>query len=265
MVVMELTKEEITQIISTGRSEQSPVAAEYISEAKKRYDVDIVACYSDTSQVMYFSGKSIPTKEIDPQDTQLVNSLNLTVYLRNRVRDIDAVRSKHGNNLLLLFEEIVASNNVDIEYARTFSPAEIEYYGWQNKRYAEWDMSKIIRPTKPIVEKKRISAESFNDLALWHYMSRGIKRINSFKSTSELTAKVYYGWDMKGNRPAFYIILPKTMNPNDYKTQKEQLNNEISAHMHAVDKFGDVCDNYSLIYTHWSALPEKIRFSLLRG
>lgn len=262
---MELTKEKITQIISTGRSEQSPVAAEYISEAKRRYDVDIVACYSDTSQVMYFSGEFIPTEKIDPQNAQLVNSLNLTVYLRGKGRDIDDVKRKHGNDLLRLFEETLSSNNVKIEYARTFSPAEMEYYGWLNKTTAEWDMSKIIHPAKPIAEKKELSVESFDDLALWHYMSRGLKRINSFKSTSELTAKVYYGWDMNGNRPAFYIILPETMNPNDYKPQKERLNNEISAHMRAVDKFGDVCNNYSLIYTHWSALPEKIRFSILRG
>ena len=271
---MELTKNEIMSIISTGTAEQSTVADEYIREAREQYGVEIVACYVDTHQALRFPEKRVTQKKlfqrrrtetIDPKDAYLVNYLHLTVYQRGRGQTDDDLTKKFGGGLLSLFEKTISSHGIDIEYERLLSPDEMQYYGLTNKS-SEWDKSKLIRPEKPAIEQNDVSVESFDNLALWTYLSRGVKRFNSFQAAEDLAAKVYYGWDHDLCRPTLYIILPEHRAPNTDEDKRKRLNSEILKSLHHVDKFGVVHDNeFSPIYTVWSALPKKIRFSLLRG
>lgn len=272
---MELTKNEILSIISTGTAEQSPIADEYIREAREQYGVEIVACYVETHQILRFPEKRVThkklfqrrrTETIDPKDAYLVNYLHLTVYQRGRGQTDDALTKEFGGELLSLFEKTITSRGIDMEYVRFLSPDEMRYYGWTNKKSSECDMNKLICPEKPAVEQKEVSVESFDDLALWTYLSRGVKSFNSFQAAEDLAAKVYYGWDSDLNRPTLYIILPGQRVPNTDEDKRKRLNSEILKYLHSKDKFGVVHDNeFSPIYTVWSALPEKLRFSLLRG
>ncbi len=265
---MELTKNTIVDIIHWGEPEHSPIAAEFIKEAKRLYNIDVIACYSDAWQHLYFGDELEPTGKTDPKDARLVNIFSLTLYLRGNGRKVKFyLEEKYGNDLLDLMMNIIASSGTKIEYTRTFSSAENRYYGWEDKRWEECDRSKILYPDKPIEEKKEISVESFDNLAMWHYMCDGLRKINSFESRRELGARVYCGWDEKEYKPNLYIILPEGFSSNSDMHKRELLNADILSYLHSKDKCGGVVrdEDFKPIYTFWSLLSEHMKFALSRN
>lgn len=256
---MELTKTDITSVISTGIAEQSPLADDYIRSVKERHGFDIIGCYIDTSQILCFPAK----KRFREKELYLANSLNLTVYMRGKHWISNAEREKYKGILLDSFLSVVSARGEDFEYNRTFSPDEIQYYGWTNKKYAEWDLSKVIRPTTPIVFRKNILVESFDSLAGWHYMRGGLESINALPIANDLSVKVYCGWDPKSGKENLYIIPPESKKIG--ASEKESLNKAILAYLHSVDKNSVIDDtDFSPIYTHWSELSDEMRFHLLK-
>lgn len=253
---MNLTNCDITQIIHTGIVDHSPLAVEFINEVKQRYDLEIVACYLDTSQILYFDNELIPSHKTDLENTQLVNSLCLTLYVRDlRHDDIDSFKKEYGDILLKLFKNIVKADNESIEFVRTFSPEEMRYYGWLNKKIDDWDRTKIIYPKSPIVERDVLLVHSFDQLALWHIL-------NEVKKCGE---NIYCGWDENNNTPNLFIILPEKHFDLFNENYKKALVNKLLNHMHSLDKYNVVKDeSFNPIFTTWDSLTEEKKFSLLR-
>lgn len=263
---MELTKTDMRTIICTGMCEQSPIAEEYIKEVNERCGIDIVSCYLTTRQKLDCSKRFALPKKINPKKAFLVDLFQLTVYLRGKSRDVEILREKYSDVLIDTLTNILSSKGVTIEYNRSFTPDEIKYYGWSNKKREEWYMEKVIYPTAPAVEQKNVRVESFDDIVLWNYMCDGQRAINALSGVHDLSAKIYYGWDEKIFRPNLYIILPESQPLKVDKSKKEYLNMQILKYLHSVDKNGVVFDeDFKPVYTHWSALSEKLRFSLSRN
>lgn len=263
---MELTKNTIVDIIHWGEPDHSPIAAEFIKEAKRLYNIDVVACYADETQELYFGDEFEPTGKPDPKDARLVNCFSLQVYLRGNGRKVKFyLEEKYGKALLDLMMNIIASSGTKIEYSRIISQAEMRYYGWDGKKRYECDKSKILYPDKPIEEEKYIHVESFDNLAMYHYMLDGLRKINSFQSRRDLGARVYCGWDEKAYKPNLYIILPEGFSTNSDMHKRVLLNADILAYLHHKDKCGVVRDeDFSPIYTFWDQLSEKMKFALSR-
>lgn len=259
---MKLTKTEIRAIINYNEpAEHSPVAAQFIAEAKRLYGVDIVACYLDTSQFLHFK-----TEIPDPKNAKLVNQLSLRVYPRDIGGDVDGFKAKYSDDLLTLFKNIVSLSGEKLEYVRFFTLDEMSYYGWTNKKSEEWDRSKIIYPTGEIEEKAELLVDSFDSLALWHLLSRKMRSINALGALESISAKAYYGWNNSVNASTLYIIVPEGQFSKLNDSKKTAVTSEILEYLHSVDKLGVVHDDIFVpIYTRWNDLSPEMRFSLLRG
>lgn len=259
---MELTKTEIMAIINFNEpAEHSPVAAQFIAEAKRLYGVDIVACYMDIKQVLKFKNE-IP----DPKNAYLVNYLRLTVYPRGIGGDVDGFKAKYSEKVLTLFKNIVSQNGEKLEYVRSITPVEGEHYGWMGKKREEWDRSKIIYPTGEIEEKAELHVDSFDSLAMWHLLSRKMKSINALGALENISAKAYYGWNRSVNASTLYIIVPEGQFSKLNDSKKTAVTSEILEYLHSVDKLGVVHDDIFVpIYTRWDDLSPEMQFSLLRG
>jgi len=142
--MIELTKTEVTRIIHTGVSEQSPVAAEYNDKVKERYGVGVAACYLQTSQLLRFK-KSAKTA-FDPESAYLENNLLLTVYVRMPQCELNSFKERYGGLLLECFTDVISSHGKKIEYNRSYTPEEMDHYGWGGKNSLEWDEQKVIYP-----------------------------------------------------------------------------------------------------------------------
>lgn len=256
----ELTKTEVTQIIHTGVSEQSPVAAEYIDKVRERYGVDIAACYLQTSQLLRAK------TPINPENAYLENNLLLTVYVRLPQCELDSLKKRYSGLLLECFLDVMSSHGEKIEYNRSYTPEEMDYYGWRGKNSSEWDEQKVIYPKGPVAESKDIMIESLDGLAVWHYLTGRLKAINRLPSADALSATVYCGWDKRTLRENLYVVLPESSPLDGDTDKKERFKREALGCLRSADKLGVFCeDDFEPIYAHWSDLPENVRFELLRG
>ncbi len=70
--------------------------------------------------------------------------------------------------------------------------------------------SKVITPSNIPVERKTVIVESFDDLVVWHCMSNSLKKMNAVKSITDISAKVYCGWDESVKSMNLYVIIPET-------------------------------------------------------
>ncbi len=255
--MIELTKTAVTQIIHTGIGEHSSIASDYIDKVKEQYDINIVACYLQTSQILRFPKTR--------KDAHLENSLTLTVYLRKSQRELDINKERYSGLLLECFFNVLSSRGESIEYNRSYTPEEMDYYGWTNKRSSEWDYEKVIYPKGPITESKEILIESFDGLAIWHYLFDRLRAINRLPSVNDLSATIYCGWDKKALRENLYVILPENKSVDNDKLKKECFKKEALDCLYSADKFGLFSEeNFNPIYVHWSELSEKVKFELLR-
>lgn len=167
-------------------------------------------------------------------------------------------------DLISAFEFCVSSTGSTIDYRRSYSPEELLYYGWNNKKYSEWDLSRIIIPNNVPIERKELTVESFDDLVVWHCMSNSLKRLNTLRSVKDISAKIYCGWDEDVNSMNLFVIVPEHIS-------KEALNEQvITDDLHSViascDKF-DIIKSVDLKpkYVVWSRLSDETKFALLRG
>ncbi len=272
--MIELTKTNVKSIIS-GTAEHSPLAEDFIDQAKKLHGVDIKACYLQTLQylscfhdesrkpkkfkfALFNKHKSINTKNAYP-----INDFCLIVYVSNIGSRIDKFKEEFGDKLISLLKDIISSHGMYIEYGRYISQREMDYYGWTDQQKAEWDMSKVIHSDRPAVERDRILVESYDHIVMWNLLCDKSKKISALPIMESIGAKAYCGWDEAISSPTLYIILPEGYSAGE--DEQESVTSEILSYLHSKDTHNVICDElFRPIFTTWSALPEKLRFALLR-
>lgn len=266
---MILTKSEIPHIISTGKAEHSPVAQQFIAEAKKQYGVDIVACYLNTFQMMNVEDESVwqyigfKKHEMIKKASQFTNYFQLTLYYRDFESSSDDFKERYGDDLLRLLKSILPENGCSVEYRRVFSNEELHYYGFFGKKPDKRDNSKIIYPDTPVLCEDSIHAESFDKLALWHITSYAAPVLNRSIIVKSIGAKVYAGWYDEGATSTLYVVLPENGSVGEFT--KKMLKREMLMRLHSFDKFGVVKDSdFKPVFAMWSELSENLRFSLSR-
>ncbi len=266
---MILTKSEIPYIISSGKAEYSPVAKQFIAEAKKQYGVDIVACYLNTFQMMNVEDKSVwrytgfKKREMIKKTSHLTNYFQLEVYYRNFESSSDDFKERYGDDLSRLLKNIFAENSYSVEYNRVLSNEELHYYGFFDKKPDKRDKSKIIYPDTPALCEDSMHVESFDKLALWHITSYAAPVLNRSIIVKNIGVKVYSGWDDEGATSTLYVVLPENRSVGELT--KKMLKREMLLCLHHFDKFGVVKDgDFQPVFATWSELSEGVRFGLLR-
>ncbi len=261
---MELTKTDIVQIVNWGEAEHSQVALDFMAEVKKQLGIDIVACYCDSGQEVLFDDPSCATQVIDPANARLVNLLFINMYLRGFGNPDDLIK-RYNDDILRIFKNAVAANGEQIDYPRFYSPEETRYYGWNKSVKGKCDMSKVIRPAGPATDKCYISAESFDSLALWHYLSREMKNFNALPEVIAVCGNIYYGWSQRYDRPAAFVILPESRFHSITANEKKAIIAEFLKHLHVIDKCNIVrADEFLTVFTTWDALSDEQKFAFAR-
>lgn len=126
-------------------------------------------------------------------------------------------------------------------------------------------MSKVIRPAGPATDKCCISAESFDSLALWHYLSREMKNFNALPEVIAVCGNVYYGWSQRYDRPAAFVILPESRFHSITANEKKAIIAEFLKHLHVIDKCNIVrADEFLTVFTTWDALSDEQKFAFAR-
>lgn len=258
---MELTKNNIIDIITTGKISNSALANSFISYVEKTYEITIIACYCDTSRTVEFPEKIKKDAKLTSNDLKWINNLTLQIYIKHHV----PTNIELENILMNAFEHCVNSSGLTIDYLRSYTPDELTYYGWNNKRCSEWDHSKVITPSNIPIERKTVIVESFDNFVIWHCMSNSLKKVNAVKSITDISAKVYCGWDEGLKSMNLYVIIPETYFKNVDMIKKQGITHELLSVLTSFDKF-DIIKNIKLqpIYTVWSNLSNEIKFALLR-
>lgn len=258
---MELTKNSIIDIITSGVITNSALANMYIAHVKKTYGLTIVACYCDASKLVEFPQKIKPNTKLTSADLKWLHTLSLQIYVKGHV----LANIELENNLMNAFEFSVNSLGLTIDYLRSYSPEELSYYGWNNKRRSEWNLSKVIVPNNLPIERKTLMVESFDDLVLWHCMSNSLKKLNALRSVKEISAKIYCGWDEGVNSMNLFVIVPETFFKRSDMLNEQVITNDLYSVLTSYDKF-NIIENIKLKpkYTMWSDLSSETKFALLR-
>ena len=266
---MILTKNKIYDTIFTGKAEHSSIAKQFIAEAKKQYGVDIAACYLDTTQSMNVEDKSIwkyigfDKREKIKKAAQFTNHFQLELYYRNSELSEDNFKDRHGDDLLRLLKNILAENGCNIEYRRTASTEEYNYYGFHGKKYAEWDKSKFIYPDAPVPCEDLIYARSFDKLALSEIPAYAAPVLNRSIIVKSIGAKVYAGIDNERKVWTLYVVLSE--NRSVEELTKKMLKREMLLCLHHFDKFGVVKDSdFHPIFVAESDLSDDQKFMLAK-
>ena len=258
---MELTKNSITDIISTGTVNNSTLANLFISYVEKTYGITVAACYCDAYKTVEFSKKIKHGDKLSSNDVKWINSLTLQIYLKNYVQQTVELE----NILMNAFEHCIDVSGLTIDYVRSYTPDELAYYGWNKKNRSEWDNSIVVTPCNEPIERKTVIVESFDNLVVWHCMSKSLKKMNAAKSITDISAKVYCGWDENKKSMNLYVIVPEVQFKSLDLTKKQKITDELSIILISHDKF-NVFKNIKLQpnYTIWTNLPNELRFALLR-
>lgn len=266
---MTLTKSEISHIISSGKAKQSPVAKQFIAEAKKQYGVDITACYLVTYQMMNVEDKFVwrytgfDKREMIKKAAQFTNYFQLELYYRNVELSEDNFKERYGDDLLRLLKNIFAENSCSVEYRRVLSNEELHYYGFFGEKPEKRDKSKIIYPDTPARCEYSIHAESFDQLALWHITSYAAPVLNRSIIIKNIGAKVCSGWDDEKMISTLYVVLPENCSIGELT--KKMLKREMLLCLHHFDKFGVVKDSdFYPIFVAESDLSDDKKFMLAR-
>jgi hypothetical protein len=258
---MILTKNSITDIILTGSISNSELAETFIRHVKEIYKITIAACYCDTSKTILFPEKLKKTDKISSGDLRWVNNMSLHIFTKNHVSTDDCLKK----SLLNAFEYCVRSSGSVIDYSRVYTPEEIKYYGWNKKRFSEWDFSKIVIPCGTPIERKTVDVESFDDYVIWHCMSYSLERLNKLKSISSIYGKVYCGWDNNIKSMNLFIVVPENNLKKLDKTLKQEITDDCFSVVSSKDKF-DIIGHikFQPHFTTWSCLPDELRFAFSR-
>ncbi len=265
---MQLTITSINDIISTGEAVHSALAEAFIENVERELGLSVLACYMDSSLQLLLPAvrrtSRIKWKKICA-DPKFVNFLNLTVYTRADADSALLQKESVKEKMISIFLETVRSEKQQIEYPRSFLPDEADYYGGRNLPECEWDVSKIIQPIAPPSNRTMVVLENISELAMWHYLSGSLKKINRLEIVDRLSAKVYCGWDDRSSVTLF-VILPDYAVCELTEELKKECTRELLSVVMTKDKLGVWKLNMlSPIYTSWNALPEEQRFSLLRN
>ncbi len=268
-LVMTLTKNKIYDIIFTGKAEHSSIAEQFILEAKKQYGVDIAACYLDTMQSMNVEDKSVwkyigfGKREKIKKAARFTNHFQLELYYRNSELSEDNFKDRYGDDLLRLLKNILAENGCNIEYRRTVSTEEYNYYGFHGKKYEEWDKSKFICSDAPVPCEDLIYVRSFDEHALSEIPAYAAPVLNRSIIVKSIGAKVYVGMDGERKHWTLYVVLPE--NRSIGELTKKMLKREMLLCLHHFDKFGVVKDSdFHPIFVAESDLSDDQKFMLAK-
>jgi len=251
-----LTQTPIVEAIYTRELDQSPYAIELINAVRSITGADIVSCYAEFDTYL----SEIPKQKNISND--FVHYSCLKLFIRDS--------SEHDNydwlnkEIQTIFERFIINYKDAIDWHRSYTPEELQYYGWLNTPKTQWDNSKVITPKQGDKHSDKIEViiESFDELARWHYMSDSLKTINSMSIINKLRADVKCGWDEQRNRMNLFVILPCEIN--------DDIRDTLTRSMFAVVKGKDIWEvitnnNFTPIFKNRSSLSAQEMFNLLRG
>ncbi len=154
----------------------------------------------------------------------------LSVYLRKSFRELKVHMNEYKKVLFEIFSDLLKSKGIDNKYA-----------------------------------VDNMVLDSFDGLAMYHYLSDSQAKANSLFSVLSMCAKVYCGWDEARECMTYYLIVSDERMKMITDIERSRVNQELLEMLHRRDKNNVVNDDFKPIYTTWSALSPEMRFALSRG
>jgi len=263
---MILTEDPIEKVLHTGKAVHSHVGERFIKLAAECLGLNIIAVYFHSGTEMFIPPKQKLESLVKKRRVRFVRSEILTLWCRSSETDISNDEI-YKEKVYALFKELIADENIVIDYPRTYIPDEMNYYGWTNKRTEEWDTSKIIQTSGVMDERHTIVIEYIDQQVLWNYLQDSLKTMNICPYITNIGAQVFCGYDEKRKNMAYYIILPEYDSDN---IESDKLCRSFSAFaaekLKPRDKW-NVINEFSVspIICKWNDLSEEMKFALAKG
>jgi hypothetical protein len=255
------TNSDIIYIIKSGHVTQSAFSEAFINRVGREMNVEIVACYAQTSEFNIFR-KGKPTNDF-------VDEVLITLFVRESSRKAIQAVCKFDDAIEVIFWETAQSLGMQWSYKRVYFPEELAYYGFSNTPRWKWDMKKIPLPIHPPRKNFVLKVEDFDSLALYHMLSAKVTLVGKYIfQVSGCNAKVYVGFLKSPPYLATHYIVFDTQNEYDRflsLASPNAINADIQKFLQPYDpwKVLDIWP-YSPQYQVWSKLNDEEKVCLLR-
>lgn len=263
---MILTQEPIDKILYDGMASHTALGQKFIQLAANHLGLCIDACYLQSDlQLLIPSDKTIEAL-IRVQQVRFARCNHLTVWCHS-AQMAGKSEETFKEALYSLFCELLDREQITLEYPRQYLPEEMRYYGWTNKRKEKWDTTKILQPDGQIGEQHTVSVEYIDRLALWHYLHNSLKMMNRCEAVTEISARVFCGYDQKRENMAYYIILSDDAYANaDKCTLLRNFTAYALEKLKPSDKWNAINESsVAPVISKWDNLSEELRFAFVKG
>ena len=108
-----------------------------------------------------------------------------------------------------IFDELLESKRIELDFPRSFIPEEMDLYGFNPKKPAAWDISRIRHPEGEVQKTTSVRVEAFDSLAMWHIMNDSMYMIGNInRLKNKLLAKVKFEFDPSTNEYNHIVTVP---------------------------------------------------------
>lgn len=264
---MQLTHSPIKEVLDTGVARNSAIAKLFIEEVRKKLDVQIVACYFQATSHISLPLNSTIDMLITSNNIEFIKETILTCYIRSTDNHIILGDVSLRTNIYDIFLNVLDETDTEILFERVFLPEEMAYYGWNNTKRSNWDMSLIIPSTGNSKSSHVVDIQSIDHLALWNYLSNHKNSFEHCRLISDLNAKIYCGFSEPSASPVYYIILSKDfLYKTDIFSLKKIISEYLFEKLKPLDRWNVITlDSVCPIIMDWNSLTPEQQFGLSKG
>lgn len=261
---MQLTHSPINEVLNTGVAHNSAIAKRFIEEVRKKLNIQIVACYFQATSHISLPLNSTINMLITSNNIEFIKETILTCYIRSTGSHIDLGDASLHTNIYDIFLNVLDETDTEIFFERVFLPEEMAYYGWNNTKRSDWDMSLIIPYTSDSKSTHFVDIQTIDYLALWNYLVNHKNFFEHCRIISDLNAKVYCGFREPCSSPVYYIILSKEiLDKTDVLSLKKDISEYLLKKLKPLDLWNVITlDSVCPIITDWNSLTDEQKFGL---